>query len=582
MIAQKHTADLVSRLQRLRQLVDGSGDDSLLSRIGDQIQKLQANRFHLVVLGQFKRRKTTFINALLGEELLPVGVVPVTSVVTLVRYGTEKGCKVVFSDKHRIQVRPAEVKEYVTEQGNPQNRKCVHYVEITHPADFLKDGIVLVDTPGIGSLYVHNTATIQDFIPNVDAAIVVLSADLPITQTEYEFLDEVATHVDKLFFVLNKIDLLTPAEAEDALSYTHEVLTEKMRDEQVSITPLSARNALQGETAGDMQMVEKSNLNLFKLTIDTFVRGEKQAVLVQRSRDRTHRLIAEALFAAELQLKAITTPLTNLQAKIEEFRGQIELMKAERENFSYLLQGQIAALNRWIEDQLDQFASYEITKLKDVLIDWTEHHSTLAAPEYQKEIRSIFASTLINDFDVWRKENDKFIVDKYEAIISTYTAKKNEFIHRVLQLSADLFHMQIQPFEALQPMEWKRTFHYKMEDEPVFLQVNTLQVGAALLPRSVMHKRILGRTLSDLADRVTRHCGRLRYECEYSIQESFRSFHFDLNEKIDTVINQIHNTLKTAKEMSSKQETTIASHIKSLKQRTDHLRSLQADGQVLQ
>jgi hypothetical protein len=131
-------------------------------------------------------------------------------------------------------------------------------------------------------------------------------------------------------------------------------------------------------------------------------------------------------------------------------------------------------------------------------------------------------------------------------------------------------------------MEWKGTFTYKMEDDPVFLEFDALKVGVALLPRSLMHMRILSRTLSDIADKVTRHCGRLRYEYDYSIQESFRSFQIDLNGKIDSVITQIHSTLKSALEMKGTQEATIASHVKNLQDRIDQLRSLQADGRVLQ
>jgi GTPase SAR1 family protein len=574
---QTETTGLVSRLHCLRQLVDESGDGRLSSRIGDEIQKLQANRFHLVVLGQFKRGKTTFINALLGEELLPVGVVPVTSVVTLIRYGTETRCEVVFSDNHGTQIQPCDLREYVTEQGNPENRKCVRYVEIAYPSKFLEDGIILIDTPGIGSLYVHNTETTKDFIPNVDAAIVVLSADLPITQTEHQFLDEVAAHVDKIFFVLNKIDLLTSAETEDALSYTHRVLTGKLGDEQVSIIPLSARNALLGETAGEVQMVEQSNVNVFKQRIDEFIRSEKQTVLHQRSQDRINRLIAEALFNAELELRAITTPVTDLQAKIDEFGRQMELLKGERENFSYLLQGQIAALNRWIEEQIDQFGSGEIKRLKDVLTQWAEHNPALSGKEFQKEIQSKLSSTLVDDFDAWRKEEDDLIANKYEAIISTYADKTNEFIRRVLKLSADLFQMELQLFENVHPIDWKRTFYYKMEDDPVFLEFDPLKAGTALLPDSIVRKRILRRALSSVEDKVTRHCGRLRYEYEYSIHESFRAFQFDLNEKIDAVINHISNTLNTAIEMRRKQAATIATYVKGLQNRMDQLLNLHAD-----
>jgi hypothetical protein len=121
-----------------------------------------------------------------------------------------------------------------------------------------------------------------------------------------------------------------------------------------------------------------------------------------------------------------------------------------------------------------------------------------------------------------------------------------------------------------------------MSNDPFFLEIDTLKVIAVLLPGGLVRKRILRRAQSDMVDKVTRHCGRLRYEYEYSIQESYRAFQFDLNEKIDGVINEIHSTLNAAMETRRKQETTIASHVGGLQRRTDELRSLQADAQLLQ
>ena len=91
----------------------------------------------------------------------------------------------------------------------------------------------------------------------------------------------------------------------------------------------------------------------------------------------------------------------------------------------------------------------------------------------------------------------------------------------------------------------------------------------------------MNRALSKVADKVTRHCGRLRYEHEYSAQESFRAFQYDLNEKIDMLIDQIHNTLNLGIEIRNKQEATIASHVESLQALMDQLRTLQTDREVL-
>ena len=574
--------DLIVKLRRLRQLVDGSSNSRLLPRIDDEIQKLQADRFHLVVLGQFKRGKTTFINALLGEELLPVGVIPVTSVVTIIRHGSEKRYEVVFSDNHRIPIQREELRDYVTEQGNAENRKRARYVEITHPSRFLEHGLLLIDTPGIGSLDLSNTETTQGFIPNVDAAVIVLSGDLPITRTEHHFLGEVATQVEKLFFVMNKMDLLAPSEAQEAISYAREALGQMLKGNHVDIIPLSARNALLGEIAGNRLMVEESNLGTFEQTIETFVRGERTTVLEKRSLDRANRLITEALFAVELELNAIMTPVTGLQAKINEFRKEIALLKREREDFGFLLQGQIGALIRWIEGQLGGFGSSEIKRLTEALSTWAEQHPGSSGMEIPKAIQSHLASKLVADFDLWRTEQDAVIARKYDAITSTYAVKTNEFIRRIFQLSSGLFHMDIYPFETPHPVAWKQTFSYRTENDPVFLEFDALKVASVLLPDRAVRKWILGRVRSDVPNKVTRNCGRLRYEYEYSIQESYRTFQCDLNEKIDGVINQIHDTLTTAMEMLGKEKTILEARLLDLQSRVSRLRQLQSEGQVSQ
>ena len=120
--------------------------------IEEEIDKLETNSFYLAVLGQFKRGKTTFINALLGEEILPTGILPLTSIITLIRFGITKRAEVVFLDKRRCTIDATELRQYVSESENTKNEKKVHHVELMYPSHFLKNGIVLIDTPGVNRL----------------------------------------------------------------------------------------------------------------------------------------------------------------------------------------------------------------------------------------------------------------------------------------------------------------------------------------------------------------------------------------------------------------------------------------------
>jgi ribosome biogenesis GTPase A len=181
------------------------GNNCLTQKILSLENKLASGQLHLAVLGQMKRGKSTFINALLGAEVLPTGVLPVTAIITEIRYGSVPDAVIVYSTGDlRKSVNLSALADYITEAGNPGNKKQVASVEIDYPSPFLESGIVLIDTPGIGSTHAHNTRTTENYLKQVDAGIVVLSVDPPITDIEFQFLRRIREEVPKLFFILHR------------------------------------------------------------------------------------------------------------------------------------------------------------------------------------------------------------------------------------------------------------------------------------------------------------------------------------------------------------------------------------------
>jgi len=190
-----------------------TGNHGLRGKLLSLEEKLNSNQLYLAVLGQMKRGKSSFINALLGADVLPTGVLPVTAIITEIRYGRDAEAAILYTTGLREGIAVRALADYITEAGNPGNKKQVASVEITYPSDFLKGGIVLIDTPGIGSTHSHNTRTTESYLEQVDAGIVVLSVDPPITEVESRFIKTVGNDVPKLFFVLNKIDVATGDES---------------------------------------------------------------------------------------------------------------------------------------------------------------------------------------------------------------------------------------------------------------------------------------------------------------------------------------------------------------------------------
>ena len=180
-------------------LIQLSNDYNQLSFAAElklELKKLKNEYLYLAVIGQFKRGKSSLINSLIGIDILPTAVLPLTSMITMIKFGEEQIVKVIFEDDKELLIPGHELFNYTTESGNPSNIKKVRFVEILYPSEFLKDGIILIDTPGIGSLFLHNTKSTESFIPKIDAAIFVLSIDPPITQTEFQFFEDIRLNVD--------------------------------------------------------------------------------------------------------------------------------------------------------------------------------------------------------------------------------------------------------------------------------------------------------------------------------------------------------------------------------------------------
>jgi len=187
--------------------------------------------------------------AVLGHPILPAALVPLTSIPTLLRPGEQRGLTVFYRDERPAHdfaaVTDAELSallsDFVTESGNPKNERGVRQVEVSHPAEVLQEGVVLIDTPGIGSTFTHNTETTLRFLPECDAALFVVSADPPITEVEVQFLKRVRSHVARLFFVLNKADYLSEAERPTAVSFFQAVLREELSIDPPQVFCVSTR-----------------------------------------------------------------------------------------------------------------------------------------------------------------------------------------------------------------------------------------------------------------------------------------------------------------------------------------------------
>ena len=274
--------------------VETSGARELVDACHELMTKLAEDRFTLAVVGQFKRGKSSLMNAVVGRELLPTGVLPLTSAITILRFGPAPRLVVsregwAFEEEAPI----SELPSYVTETANPGNRLGVKAVYVEFPSPFLRRGLEFVDTPGIGSAIEANTVTTCRFIPSCDAVLFVTAADAPLAAAEADFLSGIRQHVRKIFFVVNKTDLLTAAEREDVLAFVRRELARMTDGGPVRLFPVSARLALSAKAARDAAGLTQSGLPALELALADFLADDRTTVFLVAILDRADHLLAD-------------------------------------------------------------------------------------------------------------------------------------------------------------------------------------------------------------------------------------------------------------------------------------------------
>jgi GTP-binding protein EngB required for normal cell division len=194
----------------------------------------------VAVVGQFKSGKSSLLNAVLGETVFPVGVLPLTAVITRASAGPERTVRVTYLNGTVEQIPPVSLADFVTEAGNPGNRRRAAVVDVFTPA--LRDwpGVRLVDTPGLGSVFAHNTEATRTWMPNVAVALVTVSAERPLSDEDRRLVTEARQTAPRLIVVLTKVDLLTDGELAEVTEFLDRALRESFGT-AIPVLPFSSR-----------------------------------------------------------------------------------------------------------------------------------------------------------------------------------------------------------------------------------------------------------------------------------------------------------------------------------------------------
>ena len=276
----------------------------------------------VAVLGQFKAGKSSFLNGLIGGPVVPVDVLPSTAVVTRIGYGPRERAVVHRVSGDALEIPLSRLAEFVTERGNPANEKQVAVVDVELSALASYEGIRFVDTPGLGSVFAHNTKASKEWMPRLGAALVAISVNHPLSEDDLLLLNDVSSHTPEAAILLTKADLVSAEELTSVIEFTRSQATSRTGKEWW-IFPVSDRPGFEGmrtEVRGYLQE------RIAGRREEAFGQIARHKALGLVTRCREYLLLARrAEESAEVSRAELTSALARERSDIRSVTGEIRL-----------------------------------------------------------------------------------------------------------------------------------------------------------------------------------------------------------------------------------------------------------------
>jgi ribosome biogenesis GTPase A len=514
----------------------GTRNDSLHEKLLSLERKLASNQLHLAVLGQMKRGKSSFINALMGAEILPTGVLPVTAVITEIKYGLTPEAVILYTTGTREQVDPGTLADYITECGNPGNKKQVASVELAYPSPFLESGIILIDTPGIGSTHAHNTRTTEGYLEQVDAGIVVLSVDPPITEVESHFIRNVKEEIPKLFFILNKVDAASADEVSHISHFLREELN-RLQFESPEIFCLSARRAIEGR-GKPPATATSSGIEIFEQRLRTFLLEEKDRVLVRSiAFDALH--IARTLkFAATVGVRAQSMSLDELHLKGRAIDQLLEQTESEMHELQVLLRQHSADIIARVERDLTAHVQESVPLVRQHLNQFQSQHPSETGRVFGALLENFLMEEIETVFRSWRIREDEAVQSLLDVLSDRFVNRANAILDSLQQAAGVLFEIPVEPVMIHCPLRVESHLYYRVER--VFHSLDSFYLA---LPRFLLRPIVLGKMQQRTWQFLDLNAGRIRYDYIERLQSSMAQFEKDLSAGVTMLTESLRSAL---------------------------------------
>lgn len=345
--------ELTTDLNQLKEYSKQLSLSGNVESIEETLDKVANDSFEVAIIGEFKRGKSTLINAILGKEILPADVLPTTATLNRVTYGITPGVTVAYKDGNKEDVEIDKLNDYVTKLSSESEQKASTVKEATiyYPTAYCKNNVDIIDTPGLNDDENMTEVTLS-VIPQIDAAIFVIMAQAPFSEYERDFLENkmLISDIGRVIFAVNCIDRCDEDDAERVIdsigkrinTYVLEKAKKVMGEDseefavykrkigKPKVFGISAKQALKGKLKGDNELLERSNYPAFEAELERLLTQERGAISLQVQVSKVLSSISEIVKTIQLRENSLKMDRGVFNEKYDDAKKEFENIRLKR------------------------------------------------------------------------------------------------------------------------------------------------------------------------------------------------------------------------------------------------------------
>ncbi len=480
----------------------------------------------VAILGRFKAGKSSFLNNFLGRNILPVGVTPVTAVVTEIQYGASEGAQVHRLDGRVDEVAVSEIGGYISEKENPENRKQVAFLRVQLPEIARFRGLRFVDTPGLESALAHNTDASVAWLPNVGLALVAVSVDPPLSQRDIDLLRGLYRYTPRVAILLTKADLLNETELAEVIEYVRSQLSRHLST-RLEIYPYSGR-------PGFSAFREALERAIVGGTLEHL--AEERNAIISRKADtlleQCHEYVTLSLRSAEMvqsERRALKQQAIGEKDVLDEVKSEIRLVVEHaaaktRSAVASVLEAHMPSLEKTLRQQFDS--------------------------EFPKWTKSL--AVMLSSFEDWlgralEEELAAVSLGERDAIVSPISKVQKQVLRILQQFRDRLSERTMKAFGV--PLRTMETEIQIPEPGAPDIRVGhsfdrNWELLSPILPVWLIRRIVYSHFYHTISDRLFQNTSRLTTQWEDSVKESLWGIDKEAKRRLDELIATIDRLIE--------------------------------------